>query len=239
MRGCLFTLVLAAILIALLVVVALPAVAEGVLTGAITAAGLESDDTTVKVHSDPPTDLVGMHADQVRVLADDATFRGMAIDRLDLTLEGVSILDRTVGGVDGTLSGVTVPLEDGTRIRLERISISGDAEDLDATTTIANAQVKALISDAIERQTRLKPEETVLSAPDRLTIRTGLGLDIDGRFVVTPAGDLVVRGSGVLSGTDVVLLQGGQDVPLTLTGARVTADGDLRLTGRLAIPLLG
>jgi hypothetical protein len=239
MRGCLFTLVLAAILIALLVVVALPAVAEGVLTGAITAAGLESDDTTVKVHSDPPTDLVGMHADQVRVLADDATFRGMAIDRLDLTLEGVSILDRTVGGVDGTLSGVTVPLEDGTRIRLERIGISGDAEDLDATTTIATAQVKALISDAIERQTRLKPEEIVLSAPDRLTIRTGLGLDIDGRFVVTPAGDLVVRGSGVLSGTDVVLLQGGQDVPLTLTGARVTADGDLRLTGRLAIPLLG
>ena len=79
----------------------------------------------------------------------------------------------------------------------------------------------------------------VLTAPDRLTIRTGFGVDVDGRFAVTPGGDLVVRAEGPLAGNDVTLLRGGQDLPLELTGARVTSDGGLRLTGKLAISLLG
>jgi hypothetical protein len=238
-RGCLFTIVLAAILLGLLVVVGLPAVAAGVLTGAITAAGLQSDDTTVTVRSDPPTDLIGLHADHVRVLADDATFRGMAIDHLDLTLDDVAIVDRTVGGVDGTLTGVTVPLEDGSKIRLDQITIAGEREDLSATTVVPKAQVQSLISDAIEQQAGIRPTAVVLTAPDRLLVKTGLGVNVGGQFVVTPGGDLVVHADGPLAGTDVVLLHGGQDVPLELTGARVTPDGGLRLTGKLAISLLG
>ena len=239
MRGCLFTIALAAILLALLVTVGLPAVAAGVLTGAITAAGLQSDDTTVTVRSDPPTDLIGLHADHVRVLADNATFRGMAIDHLDLALDDVAIVDRTVGGVDGTLSGVTVPLEDGSKIRLDQIAIAGEGHDLGATTVIPKAQVQSLISDAIEQQAGIRPAAVVLTAPDRLTVKTGLGVNVDGRFVVTPGGDLVVRAEGPLAGTDIVLLHGGQDLPLSLTDARVTSDGGLRLTGKLAISLLG
>lgn len=239
MRGCLFTIVLAAILLALLVVVGLPAIAEGVLTGAITAAGLHSDDTTVTVRSDPPTDLVGLHADHVRVLADDATFRGMLIDHLDLTLDDVAILDRTAGGVDGTLTGVTVPLEDGSTIKLGEITIAGEADNLSATTIVPKAQVQSLISDAIEQQAGIRPAGVVLTAPDKLTVKTGLGLDVGGRLVVTPAGDLVVEAEGPLAGTTIVLLHGGQDLPLELTGARVTPDGGLRLTGKLAISLLG
>jgi hypothetical protein len=238
-RGCLFTIALAAILLALLVVVGLPAVAAGVLTGAISAAGLQSDDTTVTVRSDPPTDLLGLHADHVRVLADDATFRGMAIDHLDLALADVAIVDRTVGGVDGTLTGVTVPLEDGSRIKLNEIAIDGEADDLRATTVIPKVQVQALISDAIEQQAGIRPEAVVLTTPDRLTVKTGLGLDLGGRFVVMPGGDLVVRAEGPLAGTDVVLLHGGQDVPLSITGAHVMPDGGLSLTGKLAISLLG
>ncbi len=239
MRGCLFTLVLAAILIALLVTVGLPAIAAGVLTGAITAAGLQSDDTTVTVRSDPPTDLLGLHADHVRVLADSATFRGMPINHLDLTLDDVAIVDRTVGGVDGTLTGVTVPLEDGTKIQLDSITIAGEGNDLSASTVIPKAQVQSMISDAIEQQAGIRPTAVVLTAPDKLTVKTGLGLNADGQFVVTPGGDLVVRGEGPLAGNDVVLLHGGQDLPLELTSARVTPDGGLRLTGKLAISLLG
>ena len=239
MRGCLFTLLLAVVVLVLVVTIGLPAVAEGVLTAGITAAGLQSDDTTVKVRSDPPTDLIGMHADHVRVSATDATFRGMDIADLDLDLEDVSILDRTAGAVDGTLTGVDVPLADGTRIRLDRITISGQADDLSATTTIPKAQIRRLISDAVAQPAGIRPAEVILTAPDRLTIRTGLGVDVDGRFVVTPGGDLVVRAEGPLAGTDVTLLHGGQDLPLTLTGARVTSEGGLRLSGKLAISLLG
>ena len=77
MRGCLFTLLLGAVAIALLVTIGLPQVYAGVLTGALSAAGLHADDTTVHVASDPPTDLLGLHADTVTVTATDATFRGM------------------------------------------------------------------------------------------------------------------------------------------------------------------
>ena len=63
-------------------------------TTAVTAAGLQADDTTVTVSSDPPTDLIGLHADRVRVRATDATFRDLAIGELDLVLRDVSILDR-------------------------------------------------------------------------------------------------------------------------------------------------
>ena len=68
----------AAVAIAVVVTVGLPAVAAGVLTAGVTAAGLQADDTTVTVESDPPTDLLGLHADRVRVRATDATFRGLA-----------------------------------------------------------------------------------------------------------------------------------------------------------------
>ena len=95
MRGCLFTLAFGAVVIALIVVVGLPQVAAGMVTTAVTAAGLQADDTTVTVSSDPPTDLVGLHADRVRVRATDATFRDLAIGRLDLVLRDVSILDRS------------------------------------------------------------------------------------------------------------------------------------------------
>jgi len=69
MRGCLFTLLLGAAAVALLVTIGLPQVYAGVVTGALTAAGLHSDDTTVHVESDPPTDLLGFHADTVTVSA--------------------------------------------------------------------------------------------------------------------------------------------------------------------------
>jgi hypothetical protein len=237
-RGCLFTIVFAAILLGLFVVFGLPAIAEGVLTAGIQAAGLQSNDTTVTVRSDPPTDLLGLHADHVRVLASDATFRGMQIGDLDVTLSDVAILGRTAGAVDGTLTGVTVPLADGTTVHLDEISISGQGNNLDATTTIPKAQVQSLISDAIQQQLGIRPSGVVLAAPDKVTVKTAVG-DASGRFVVTPAGDLVVRGTGPLAGTDVVVLNGGQGLPLTLTDAMVTANGDVRLTGKLAISLLG
>ena len=60
MRGCLFTLLLGAVAIALLVFVGLPQVAAGILTGAVTAAGLQADDTTVTVSSELNVLLVGI-----------------------------------------------------------------------------------------------------------------------------------------------------------------------------------
>ena len=239
MRGCLFTLVLGAVLLAVLVVVGLPAAAEGILTGGIRAAGLQSDDLTVTVRSDPPTDLVGMHADHVRVVASDAEFRGLEIGKLDLRLQDVEILARTAGSVDGTLDDVALPLGAGGDIRVNQIAIAGDTDHLTAATTIPPAQARALVSDAVEQATGFKPDQVTLTSPDRVAIRAAGGLELEGRLAVTPSGDLVLRGEGPLAGRDAVLLRGGEDLPIELKEVRVTSSGGLRLAGDLAISILG
>jgi hypothetical protein len=237
-RGCLFTLVAAAIVLAVVVTVGLPAVAAGLLTAGITAAGLQADDTTVTVRSDPPTDLIGMHVDHVRVLATDATFRGLEIGRLDLTLDDVAVLSRTAGTVDGTLDDVTVPLATGD-VHLDRITVAGTADHITATTTIPKAQAEALVSEGIEQQTGVRPDSVTLTSPDKVTIRAAGGLELQGRLVVTADGNLVLRGEGPLAGHDAVLVRGGEDLPIELTDVRVTQAGGLRLSGDLAIGLLG
>jgi hypothetical protein len=237
-RGCLFTLLLGGIVIAFLVVVGLPALAGGILTAGVSAAGLVADDTAVTVSSSPPTDLLGLHADTVRVTATDATFRGLQIGALDLALGDVGILDRTAVTVDGELRDVTIRTPDGRDVAVERIILLGGGEDITTTTVISNAEAEALLAVAIEAELGVRPSSVRLEAPDRVVIRAGV--TVSGRLAVTRGGDLVVRAAGGLAdGTPLVVLRGGEDLPITLTSVVVTAGGDLELTGGLVIDPLG
>ncbi len=237
MRGCLFTLALAAVVITLVVFLGLPAVASGLVTAGLTAAGLQADDTTVSVHADPPTDLLTGTADRVVVHATDATFRGIRIGSLDIALEDVDVLDRTAGSVEGTLTDVTLPAETGGA-RLRSVTLGGGGERLTVGTTMSKADAEALIADAIELRTGTRPTSVTLTAPDRLTVRAG-GETMKGRFTAD-AGDLVVAiTSGPGEGTEVVMLRGGDDLPMEISRARVTDTGGLRIEGVLAVGLLG
>lgn len=238
MRGCLFTLLLGAVVIGVVVVIGLPAIAAGVLTGALSAAGLVADDTTVTVSSDPPTDLLGLHADTVRVTASDASFRGLEMASLDLVLGDVSVLERSAGAVDGELTDVTIRARGG-EVRLDRVTIGGTTEAMTATAVVPNAEVETLIADAVEAQTGSRPTAVTLTAPDGLAV-TVRGQALKGRFVVNGRGDLIVRGtSGAIKDTEVALIRGGDDLPIELTSVRVTKDRGLRLTGDLVIGILG
>lgn len=238
MRGCLFTLLLGAIVIGFVVVVGLPPLASGIVQAGLTAAGLEADDTAVTVSSNPPTDLLTLRADTVRVTASDATFRGMDIGSLDLALGDVHLLDRTAGSLDGELREVTVEIAGAGPVTLERITLAGDLGHVATTTTIPSGDAEALIADGIESQTGLRPTSVRLTGPDRLTVEAGV--TVTGRLAVTRDGSLVVRlDDGPWSGTRVVLVRGGDDLPIRLTSVRVSEAGALRLTGDLVIPLLG
>lgn len=239
MRGCLFIIVLAGVALALIVVVGLPAAAASVLTAGATAAGLDADDTTVTVSSDPPTDLVALHADRVRVRATDATFRGLEIGSLDVTLLDVGIVDRTARGVDGRLDDVTVPDVGGRDLRLASIRLQGTGDNVRATTTIPGTDARALIEQAVETELGAAPSSVTLGAPDRVVARIA-GLDVEGRLAVSGAGDLVVRvASGPSEGEVVTLLRSGDDLPIRLTDVTVTGAGALRLEGELSLGLLG
>jgi hypothetical protein len=238
LRGCLFTLLLGAIVMGFVVVVGLPAAAAGILTGGISAAGLAAADTTVTVRSNPPTDLLGLHADTVRVTATDATFRGLEMASLDVVVGDVAVLDRSAGTVDGELTGVTFTTTGGKRITLDRITIGGGGDRITATTVVPNAEAEALIADALEAETGVRPASVALVAPDRVTVRVS-GRTLGGRFAIGSAGDLVVRVEDApAAGTEMVLVRGGQDLPIRLTSVRVTTSGGLRLVGNLEFGIL-
>ena len=238
MRGCLFTLLLGGVVIGLFVVIGLPQVAAGVLTTAVAAAGLQADDTTVTVTSDPPTDLVGLHADRVRIRATDASFRGLEIGALDLELREVGILDRTVEQVAGRLTDVTVSNVGGRKVTLDAITIAGGGDEVTATTQIAGAQAEALLADAIEQRLGSRPASVSLGTPN--TISVDIGVPIDGVLDISPGGDLVaIFGDTPTGSVDITLLHAGEDLPIRLTGLVVTPGGDLRLTGDLSIGILG
>jgi hypothetical protein len=239
MRGCLFTLLLGIVALALLVTLGLPAIAAGLLTGAVTAVGLQADDTTVTVSSDPPTDLLGLHADEVHITASDAAFRGVRIGSLDITLHDVNLPARTADEVDGRLRDVS--LDDGSQpaIGLSSVRLSGGGESVTALSAVPAADARTLVADAVETAVGTRPSSITLTAPDKVRIRVG-GVTVHGRLSVTGAGDLVADIlDGPSAGDRITIISASSEDLIRLEGVTVTGSGGLRLTGMLAVGLLG
>jgi hypothetical protein len=234
-RGCLFTVALAAAMVALMVFVGLPAVAAGLLTAGVRAGGLAANDLTVNVTADPAWDLLSLQADRVRVRATHATFRGLQIGALDVTLSSVSILGRTAGGVAGRLTGVTVPDVAGEPLGLAEIDLGGGGSAVTATTIIAPADARSLVAAEIAAVTGVSvaAADVRLSAPNTVAVNA---VSMTATLSVDGGGNLVATAAGI---PPVMLLRSGEDVPLWFTAVRVDASGGLALSGTLAVSLLG
>ncbi len=237
MRGCLFTLALAFVVVALIVVIGLPAIAAGVLTAGVQAAGLQSNDITVNVTSDPPWDLAGLRADRVRVRATTATFRGLQIGALDVAFQNVALLDRTAAGVNGRLSGVTVPNVGGHPLGLAAITLSGGGSAVTATTTVAAVDAQTLVASGIASATgiNLPVTDVHLAAPNKVAVKAA-GLTATATLSVDASGNLVATAPGI---GPVTVLRAGEDLPVRLTSVKVDSSGGLVLAGTLAVSLLG
>jgi hypothetical protein len=238
MRGCLFTLALGFVVVALIVLIGLPAIAAGVLTAGVRAAGIQSNDITINVTSDPPWDLTGLRADRVRVRATAATFRGLQVGALDVTLQDVALLDRTAAGVNGQLTGVTVPNIGGHPLVLAAIILSGGGGSaVTATTTIAAIDAQTLVASEIASATGLNLPATAvhLAAPNKVAVKAA-GLTGTATLSVDATGNLVATVPGV---APVIVLRAGEDLPIRLTAVQVNSSGGLALAGTLAVSLLG
>ena len=125
---------------------------------AVTAAGLQADDTTVTSASDPPTDLLGLHADRVRVTRDrrdlprprDRLARPRAPRRLDPRPHGRRRRGQPPTSTDRR------PRRPERRARARSPSRAA-ADDVTATTVIDGAEAEGLVADAVEERTGVRP----------------------------------------------------------------------------------
>jgi hypothetical protein len=235
MRGCLSFIALVVVLVGALVWFAGPAVAGGLASAGLAAAGFRGTDTTVDVEANPPFELLGLRADSVRIRSSQASLGEVEAGRVDVTLEDVDLGSRTFGSLDGTLAGVTIAA-DGPDLRVATVLLSGPHDDAAARLMIDRTEVEALVTAAIETASGRGPTAIALSAPDRLRFAVA-GMTIGARLEVDERGGIVLRpDSGPLPTVDVFRPPSG--VPLKLQAVVVTPAG-LELRGRLDAGALG
>lgn len=235
MRGCLFTLTLG---LAVLVGAAwylLPAAAGGLIGMALVAAGLQGTGTVVTVSANPPFELLSGHADAIRVESTDATWDGLMIGDLRLTLVDVDLGRRTAAKVEGTLSAVRFGGSEGRPIEAATVEIAGSGDAPTARLTFDPAAVVEMAAAAIEADLGRSPDRLRLAPPDR-AVFVLLGRSVSGRLAVDRVGELVLQVAGRVP---VVVLAPGTAGPFRLTDVAVTADGGLVLSGSLEPRLLG
>ena len=133
MKGCLVTLALLTVIAIGAIWFVLPPVAGTLTQGALVAAGFNADAMTVTVVADPPPRLLGLRADEMRIQATNATYRGLTAVDVDLTLHDVRLADRTFGSLDGTLRDVTTASGASGEVTIPLAVLSGTADRIQVT----------------------------------------------------------------------------------------------------------
>jgi hypothetical protein len=218
-RGLLVILGLAAAVLILLALVGLPTLATVVIRQGVVASGLDAPDLVVTVTAEPPTDLLGLHADVITITG------------TEVTLDDVDLAGRRAGSVDGVLAGVAAPAGTGSgdELAIERIDLSGGGSDVRADVRIGTQVAEDFIARRMQEEVGISPTLVRLSAPDRLAIGVG-PVTVDGRLVIGADGSLRLE-TGVALVPSLTLIDPGS-LPIELTSVAVTNDA-LLLGGRL------
>lgn len=235
MRGCLFTLVLGLAVLLGAAWFLLPLVAGAVISVALVGAGLHGTGTAVTVSANPPFELLSGHADVVQVGSTDATWGGLTIGDLRLTLIDVDLGARTAARVEATMSAVRFTGSDGRPVEVEAVEVRGSGSAPAARLTFDSAVVARMAIAAIEAGTGHPPDRLRFAPPDRVSFVL-LGRPVSGTLVVDGAGQLVLRVAGL---APIVVLAPGAGSPFRMTGLAVAADGSLVLSGTLDLKVLG
>jgi hypothetical protein len=233
MRSCLIqVLILIAVVFALLWF-GLPLGASWLATNALNASGFSGTNTKVDVSSNPPPLLLTGHADSIHLTSTQASVGDLHASTIDFTLGDVSLLNRTVGTIDGSLTGVKVPAPDGKPVVVDTASVKGEASKAQATLKLARSQVETLAAQQLKSQTGISGTVT-LAAPNKLTIKVG-GQSQPGTLVVKNGElDLVPDSSGLPTAT---LLKSGDGNPFTLQSVTIVGDV-VTLTGVIDVETL-
>ena len=233
MRGCLFVLIAAALVVAVGAWFGAPILASAVVDAGLRGAGFEGRTLTTTVSANPPPRLLLGHADSVRIQGDDVAFRTFQAARLDLTLRDVDLIGRSFATIRGTITGAEVNTADNVPTTAD-VSVDGAASAAAARIVVDAATVDRVVRATLGSQAGVAITRTELVAPDVLRIVTP-GATLEGRIIIDPSGAVAV--STRLGETRVLALD--PSFPLRLRSATV-ADGDLQIAAILdAEALLG
>jgi hypothetical protein len=228
MRGCLFTLLLGAVVIGALAVFAVPRVLEGVITASLTTAGLQARETGVHLEQDDPLSLIGLKADRVTIDALDATIGDLHAGSVKLVLEDVDLGTRTAHAVTGTLGDVTT-VSAGDPIDIPEIRLEGDTTKLEAVASIDASDIEAIVTERVTAALGEAPTDVRIEAPDVMTI-TVRGFPVTGTLLVDETGALRLSLSEPIS-TDLVILEPKATLmdlrAVRVAGDRLVLEGDV------------
>lgn len=225
MRGCLVTVAFLLAIAAAATWFVLPPLVGTLAQGALAAAGIEADSTTVTVSADPPPRLLTLKADSIRIQATNLTYRGLRSTSADITLRDVAFVERTFGTVDGTLKGVRFQPETGPELGVPLVHLNGPADRIRASLTLPAADAEALAAAAVEGAIGITPQRVTLIGPDRVQVEVG-GLTVVARLGLRDDGALILEAPSGSPIGSIALVVPGRDMPFRVESFEI-ADGGL------------
>lgn len=203
-------------LVALLVLVGIPALASPLLTQMVRDEGLVADEMRVSVAFFDPTLLLA-RSERLRIEASDVELGPARAGGMDMTLGNVALLDRTFESLSGNVRDISLRAG-GLDVTVDRVELAGPAEAavVDAYLTGEQSgsvvrQAAALIGVTLDGVRLLDGAVEV----ELGGLRTSATLSVEG-------GALVLR---PLIGPALLLIQPAPTDPWRLTGVVVRPDG--------------
>ncbi len=150
MRSFLGFLVFTAALVAILAVFLVPPVVAPIVVTAVREAS-PFGDQALDVEVD--VDALGLmrgFVGEIRISGSDLEARGVTIDALDVTVQGVEIGgDHDFAGVDGAFGGLVVLGGADSPVEVRALTVSGPSTDVTATATLVPEQALILVRDSL------------------------------------------------------------------------------------------
>lgn len=233
MRSCLIQLLILVAVVFGVLWFGVPAGANWLVANALDATGFSGTDTNVEVSANPPPLLLTGHADRVHLSSKQVSVGDLHAATLDFTLGSVSLLDRSIGTIDGTLTGVKIPAPDESTVLVDSATVTGKASGAQASLAMAKNTVESLAAQQLKSQAGLDATVT-LATPNKVTFKVG---------TQSQSGTLTVRNGELdvvpssLSVPAVTLLDSGDGNPFTLTSVAVSGD-TVTITGVIDVQQL-
>jgi hypothetical protein len=231
-RGCLWTLLSAAVVLGIVAWIGLPLLAAAAIRAALAAEGLSAARLEVTVAASPPFRLFLLRADAVTVEATDLRGPGLTAATVHLRLAEVDLGVRTARQVEGV--AVDVRLlglgPGGGDLALAELDLAGSGGGPEAVLWETSDELAALIGQvglggAAVRVVAIQPPATVVLVLDGATVDARLSVK-DGRLLLT------------VPGLPVVTLAAPDPATVALDSVAVVG-GRLRLGARITPRLLG